>query len=56
MVGDSVDHLCINDERLESDKVGNKEANLVTFVEYIKRRLLLKGISRSKNSMAKAFS
>ena len=40
MVGDLVNYLRIHDKRIKSDQVRNEEADLVSFAEHIKRRLL----------------
>jgi hypothetical protein len=40
MVGDLVDDFCVYDYRIKRDQVRNEEADLVSFVEHIKRRLL----------------
>ncbi len=41
MVGDFINYLRIYDDRIKSNQVGNKDANLLTFVHHIKRGLLL---------------
>ena len=42
MVGDSVDYLCVYDNRSKGDQVWYEDANLVALTEDIKRRLLAK--------------
>ena len=42
MVGDSVNYLCIYNDRIEGDQIWNEQANLVAFVEDVERRLLTK--------------
>jgi hypothetical protein len=42
MVGDSVDYLCVYDNRSKGDQVWYEDANLVALIEDIKRRLLAK--------------
>ena len=42
MISDSVDHLCINDDTVESDQIGDEETDLVFLVKDIEERLLPK--------------
>ena len=42
VISNSVNHLCIHDNRIKCDQVGNEESNLGPFVEDIERRLLPK--------------
>ena len=42
MVSDFVDHFCVYDDRIKGDQVGNKQPDVLTFVEDIKGRLLSK--------------
>jgi hypothetical protein len=56
MISNSVDHLGIHDNSIKCDQVGDKETDLVSFVEDIEQRLLAEGIFRIPNSTANAFS
>jgi len=56
MISDSVDHLCINDDTVESDQIGDEETDLVFLVKDIEERLLPKRNVSQPNSTAKAFS
>jgi vancomycin resistance protein YoaR len=40
VISDSVNHLCIHDNSIKCDQVGNEETDLVFFVEDIEQRLL----------------
>ena len=42
VVSDPVKHLCIHDDRIKSDQIGNEQANLPALVEHIEGRLLAK--------------
>ena len=42
MVSDSVNYLCVYNDRTKGDQVRNEQANLVAFIEDIERRLLAK--------------
>jgi hypothetical protein len=42
VVSDPVNHLCIHDDRIKSDQIGNEQANLAALVEHIEGRLLPK--------------
>jgi len=42
MVGDSVDDLRIDDDRIERDQVGDKQTNFVFLIQHIENRLLPK--------------
>ena len=39
VISDSVDHLCIHDNSIKCDQVGNEETDLVSFVEDIEERV-----------------
>ena len=40
VIRDSVDDFCVHHNRIECDQVGDKQADLLFFVEHIERRLL----------------
>ncbi len=42
MISDSVNHLGTHDDSIKCDQIRNEQANLVTFIEDVERRLLLK--------------
>jgi hypothetical protein len=42
MIGYSIDDLRFHDDPVERNQIGNENADLLTFVEDIKRRLLPK--------------
>ena len=56
MIGDSVDHLGIHDNRIKGDQVGNEETNLVSFIKDIKHSLLLeRNLSQAKLDCQRIF-
>jgi hypothetical protein len=42
VISDPINHLCVHNDRIESDEVRDKEANFLLLVENIERRLLPK--------------
>ena len=42
MVGDAVNYLCIYDDPIKRNEIGNENADLLPFVKDIERRLLAK--------------
>jgi hypothetical protein len=56
VISDSIDHLCIHDNRVKCDQVGNEETDIMSFVEDIERRLLLEGnVSQTKIDCQRIF-
>ncbi len=43
MITNPVNHLCVHDNRIESDEVRHEQPNFVAFVENVERRLLPEG-------------
>jgi hypothetical protein len=42
MIGDSVNDLCVDDNRIEYDQIRHKNPNLLLFIDDIENRLLPK--------------
>jgi hypothetical protein len=56
VIRDSVDDFCVHHYGIECDQVGDKQADLLFFVEHVERRLLPERDLRSPNSTTSAFS
>src|SRR5439155_14117512 len=49
VVSDPINYLCIHDNSIKSDQIGNEQTNLAALVEDIERRLLAKrNLSQAK--------
>ncbi len=49
MVGDSIDHLRVQNDGIECDEIGDEQSNLIAFVEDIEQRLLaIRDVSQPK--------